>query len=277
MRHHIAEGLESTGHAELPEITGKIKQTLEDNGVQNVTENGIHQAITEYGKTVLPSKDEVEKQYRDLKTRMRLAAAQKDVAEGRMSKLTGRVPDKSSPEYREMEKELQDEIYRQNLQKKAADERSGPLDIKKQNLENQIKDTGLQIDELKKGNALTPRPQRTIENDQKANELEEKLKGLRTERDKIIEELKQPAPEPGDYFADISRKLDATNKRIATLEAKEKSGDLGVEKKEPAPSHPVLDEARAKAKQPINDRLTEKHAEQQKHPPEKDAKAEGST
>ncbi len=78
--------------------------------------------------------------------------------------------------------------------------------------------------------------------------MEDKLKGLRADRDQIIKERLQPAPKPGDYFSEISRKVEASEKRIAELTAKKESGDLSVEKGEVAPTHPLLEEKRDQIK-----------------------------
>lgn len=94
--------------------------------------------------------------------------------------------------------------------------------------------------ELDFANKKKPTPERSQEVKdarKKADEARARYNDL-----KKAEQVNQPAL----YMADIASRVDAANKRIAHLEDKLNKGDLTVDTPEEKPSHPLLDERRAK-------------------------------
>lgn len=254
-RYHVQEGAKTE-----PELTKAMHETLKEH-FPDVTESDVRRAHSEYGKVIKPTKDAIGKVVADLKGQQRLISGLEDVKQGFMAKLKGRLADKSSPEYRALDKELNDEIVAKKLRKQDETQRSSPLDKKISTLFNAIADTEKEITDLRAGGVIKYRSRSKVINDAEADKLETKLKVLRAEKDQVIKER-------GGDPVEIAKKIKSTNERIAELEGKIDRNELDVPKKEPSPSNPELDAARKRLKQ-ANDTLSEKRAERDK--PARDA------
>lgn len=124
------------------------------------------------------------------------------------------------------------------------------------------KEWNRRANELDFGKSTLPpaeRVQRVKDARQKADEARARYQDLKKAEN---------AHEPATYFNDISNKVDASEKRIKELEGKLARGDTSVDQGEEKPSHPLLDERRARVEE-LNKQLAEKRRESER--PEREA------
>lgn len=254
-RHVVEFGHKAGEKMTEPELTKGMHDIL-NKSVPDVTESEVRRSHSEYGKIIKPSKDEVSKTLADLKGQQRLISGLEDVKQGFMAKLKGLLARKTSPEYRALEKELNDEIVARKLRKQNETQRSSPLDKKISTLSNAIADTEKEIADLRAGGSIKYRNRSKVVNDAEADKLEAKLKTVRAERDQVIKER-------GGDPVEIAKKIKATEDRIKELQGKIDRNELDVEEKEKSPSSPELDAARKILKEK-NDELSAKRSARDK-------------
>lgn len=236
-RYHLENGMDAEGAQKVHELTGKIQQTLAEEGVHASPEE-IHREISNYGKQVKPSADEVDKQMRDMRSQMLKLSALKDVREDKMPELTGRLRDDPSKEVRDLEKEIKDEIENRKLVRGTEEEqRASALDAKKSRLSNEIEDVEKQLSDLKADKDVQQRTRNVIKNDPEAEVLEQKLKGLRKERDEIDTARNSQTPiTPNEYRKAIDRVMQRKQKQLDELQRRMDEKDFSKVAKKPAPT-----------------------------------------
>lgn len=198
------------------ELVGKVMEIVKEE-IPDITEVEIKEAISGYGRTVNPSKDELDAEIRRLKRDARLELGLDDVLAGKGVKRTGLQRDKPTDYQRELERKIREELKNyppdeESVQKKWA----SALDRTKSHLKNQIADITKRIEDIKNGVAETlPSKKRGFELDEEAKELKE----LRDELRAALQEL-EPKQEMSDEqrvkmaVSSIERAIENTANKI---------------------------------------------------------------
>jgi hypothetical protein len=228
----LAEHIASLGESTVGKlnISHSMIRDFVESGIDNIddltkavhdkfpkyTEREVRDAITGYGKTVSPNKEEVETAIRKMKRIGKITSAMEDIAEKKRPLRSGAQRDKLDAEERALQKELREAM--KELPVDEADleqELKTQLDATKQRVSNQIEDLQREID---KGE-LTPKNARTVKEDAELKALKEKRDALKKEHDEIFKN--------DDYKE--KRRLEltkkATQRRIEDLQRKLKEGD----------------------------------------------------
>jgi hypothetical protein len=187
----------------ISEVTEDVREFFPD-----ITEREIRDLFSGYGKTLMPSQDELSKQMRQLSALGKLQSAIEDAEAKRAPLKSGPQRDKATQAIRLQQKKLARELRMMGRDYEAGeDQLRSPLDAIKARLNNQIDDLAFEINNRKK---IQRRP--TVEYDAETKKLVE----LRDELKRISDFVNAPA---GPTFAELvneeMKKLDA---RIAELQ-----------------------------------------------------------
>jgi len=174
--------LVGNGITDVNELVKAVKERIADE-YPNATDREIRDAITGYGKTSNPNKEEIEAKVRKLKNLGRVISGLEDVAEGKRPLKSGFQRDKPDVEVRAAQKELREAMKDLPIDAKTLEGHlKTALDSIKQRLSNQIEDFNREI----KTGEETPKNERTVEYDEDANWLKEERDRVKAIRDEIF-------------------------------------------------------------------------------------------
>ena len=107
---HLAEwtrNLVKDGMNTVEDITDEIYRSIEEDHPElGITKRDIMEAVSGYGKTSQPSKEELDIEVREIKRQMRLVLAFEDATAGQVPKRSGFQRDPSSDKVRELERRV---------------------------------------------------------------------------------------------------------------------------------------------------------------------------
>ena len=230
--HQIIRDYVSQGITDIDKLVEAIKIDLLADEIE-VTERQIRDAITKYGKTINPTKEEIEVQIYKMKTIGRIYSALEDIEAGKRPLKSGQQRAKMDADVRKLNKDLREALKTLPIDAEAAsDQLKTSLDAVKQRLRNQIEDLQKEIETGEKR-----AKSKGIEYDEDAKALVEERDRIKAIRDEIF----------GDKEISLEEKIKAANKvmdrAIKNLEEKIRSGELETEKRTPL-SSPELDAKR---------------------------------
>lgn len=190
----------------------QLSQTILDEYLadEDVTLREVRDAITGYGKTINPTKDELSEQISKMKNLGRVLSGMEDVSEGQRPKRSGYQRRKKTDEERKKERALKEAMRDLPIDETTSEnEWKTQLDAVKSRLNNQIRDLQDQID-----NQERRKPDRTpIEYDQEA-------KDLATRRDELKQQLDDLVGAPELSYEDKVKAVEkALERSIENLEA----------------------------------------------------------
>lgn len=221
-------------------VLDEIKKDIPDT---DLTVRDVRDAITDYGRTINPTKDEILLELGKMKILGRLISGLEDAGEGIRPKRTGLLRPEPTLEERRMQRELREAL--RDLPLDEADmERSWKtaLDSIKKRLQNQIEELDKQIEIGEKR-----KPEKNpVEYDAEAKQLQ----SIRDEKKRILDEL-VGKPELTDEQK-IKRAENALNSQIGRLEEQIASNDVSYKKK-PTPVTSEKLESLRKRKAELNE------------------------
>jgi hypothetical protein len=227
--------LVESGVGDINDLTKTIHNNLKSEHPE-LTERDVRDAITDYGKTVTMSKDEIDVKIRELKRVGKLVSGLEDAADNKRPQRSGLQRDKPTDEERKMQRELKEKIKDIPLDEAELDKNwKNALDTVKSRLKNQIAD--LQ-DQITKGDKSPKK--KGIDYDDEANAL----KAQRDELKSVIEELEGKS-EMSDEER-VRRAISSAEKSLENYERRIKDKDFSSKKSTPAPETPELKTIRAK-------------------------------
>ena len=187
----------------ISEVTADVKEFFPD-----ITEREIRDLFSGYGKILMPSKEELAKQIRQLSALGKLQSAIEDAEAKRAPLKSGPQRDKATQAIRLQQKKLARELRMMGRDYEAGEEQlRSPLDAIKARLNNQIDDLAMEINTRKKA------PRRpSVDYDKDTQELAD----LRDELKRISDFINAPA---GPTFTElVNEEKDKLDKRIGVLE-----------------------------------------------------------
>jgi len=209
----VIRALVEGGIRDIDELAQAILDMVSDQA-PDLTLRDVRDAITQYGRTVNPTSDAIQKEINLLKRLGRLISANEDVDSGQRPARTGLLREKPTQEERQMQRNLREKM--RDLPMDNADlekQWNTALDSIKSRLTNQIEDLNKQIAEGEKR-----KPERTpIAYDEEANALRQKRDELKTILDDMVGK-----PELTDEqkvqraTAQIERSIEKLKEQIAT-------------------------------------------------------------
>lgn len=226
------------GETDIDVISQKIKDDIKDE-YPDAEIRDIRDAITNYGKTVNPSKDEIKKEMARLRSTGKLISAYEDALNKISPKKSGLQRAKPTQEMRDLRKKINQAIKDNNLDAIDLDAQwKSALQKVKAQLQNQIEDLDKQIAKGEK---------RKIErNPIKLDAEAENLKQIRDEKKKFLDEL-VGKPELTEEQK-IERAENLLEKSIEKLEKEINEGSIGYKGKETQLNSQKLTDLRAKKK-----------------------------
>lgn len=204
----LIRDLVESGINDIDQLSQKIlDEYLAD---EDVTLREVRDAITGYGKTINPTKDELSEEISRLKNLGRIISGMEDVLKGNRPKRSGLQRRKITDEERRKQNELKDAMRDLPLDEGDLEKQwKTQLDAVKSRLKNQIRDLEHQIKNKEKS-----KPERTpLEYDQEANDL-------KRERDELKEVLESIVGKPElSYEQRVKRTEKALQTSIDNLES----------------------------------------------------------
>jgi broad specificity phosphatase PhoE len=191
----LVRNLVEDGIVELEDVVKKVHESLSE-FVEGLTERDVRDAISGYGKVRQLSKNEIEKQIREIKRQGRLVSALEDVEKGERPKRSGLNREEESPRVKELKKALNEEMKKQGitLDKKEIDpekEFKTKLEAYKKRLQTQLEDYENRI----KNKDFAIKERKPIELDKQGLELKAKVEEIKKKFDaerKRIENENKP-------------------------------------------------------------------------------------
>lgn len=166
------------------QLVAEVKKMLIDKH-PNITDREIRDAISEYGKTTNPKKDEVSRQIRKAKRIMRAISALEDIQDKKRPLKSGAQRDKFDADERAAMKEVREAMKDMPLDaEQEAEQLKTALDAAKQRVQNQIDDLQREID---KGEQV-PKSARTVQADEELTTLKQKRDALKEQHDKMFKD-----------------------------------------------------------------------------------------
>lgn len=209
---HIIEG--KRGDAVLDAATADL-QTI----VPGITRDQVATVFTDYGKTIYPSKEEIDVQIRNVRAAEQLALKLKDVLSGKAPLRSGYQRDETNPEIRALQKELNVKMRQAGIKVTSPKQQiKGSLEAAKRRMQNRMEDIRKALADKKPiPNAKTP-----LEYDQEAKDLRAELDQL--EKD-YVAAFDKPKLTDKERLAVIEKSL---TKRIENEEKMLREGVLST-------------------------------------------------
>lgn len=185
IKHSLIRDLVESGVDNIQDLTARVKELIKEE-YPDATDREVRDAITQYGKTVNLSQDEIDVEIRKMKRIGRLISAIEDVRKGKRPSRSGLQRDKPDAQERAMRKDLNEMM--KDLPMDEADiqkQWETALGAIKSRLKNAIEDLQRRID-----TGVKPTNKRA----QVA--LDQEAKDLAAERDRLKEVVKQLEGEP---------------------------------------------------------------------------------
>ena len=218
IRQFVKDGIDN-----IDDLTTAVHEVLVK-ADPNITERQVRDAITGYGKVVMPTKDEIDISIRKMKRIGRVISALEDIANKKRPLRSGKQRDLLDAEERALNKELREAMKDLPMDEDTkANQLKTRLDAAKKRLENQIEDLEREIE---KGEA-NKRSTRPLIEDEELTLLKERRDELKKERDAIIK----------DEEFNEKKRLETAKKRtqqsIAELQRKLQEGDFSKKQTKP--------------------------------------------
>ncbi len=215
--HKMIRAYVESGIDTIEGLVSAIKESIKDRH-PNVTDREIRDVITGYGKTINPSKDEVEVKIRKMLRVGKIISALEDVANKKRPLRSGKQRDKLDAQERALNKELKSAM--RDLPQDAeteAEQLKTSLDAVKTRLKNQIEELNLAIETGKKSAKA-----KGVEYDAEAKELADQRDQVKEIYDAIFYKREDDATKIENVLKSIEKAIEATIKKIETndLEAK---------------------------------------------------------
>lgn len=234
------------GANDIASLVSVIKEQLSD-VYPNATDREIRDAITEYGKVVSMSKDELSADIRRIKRIGRITSALEDVQNKKRPLRSGLQRDKLDSEERALNKQLRDALKELPIDAEAeARELRTALDAAKTRTRNRVEDLQREIDAREK----LPRNTRTIQPDAELNALIEERDALQKVHDEVFNDPEAIEEER------LARAIDAARRAVENYEKRIRDKNLDPKKPSPVKETPEL--------KAIRQQLTSAKAEYQK-------------
>lgn len=185
IKHSLIRDLVESGVDNIQDLTARVKELIKEE-YPDATDREVRDAITQYGKTVNLSQDEIDVEIRKMKRIGRLISAIEDVRKGKRPSRSGLQRDKPDVQERAMRKDLNEMM--KDLPMDEADiqkQWETALGAIKSRLKNAIEDLQRRID-----TGVKPTNKRA----QVA--LDQEAKDLAAERDRLKEVVKQLEGDP---------------------------------------------------------------------------------
>lgn len=225
-----------------------LAQTIIDDHFpnENLTLRQVRDAITNYGKTINPTQDELSEQISKMKNLGKTISGMEDVQEGQRPKRSGYQRRKKSDEERRKERELKEAMRELPMDQGDLDNQwKTQLDTVKSRLKNQIRDLQDQIDKKEKS-----KPNRQpIEYDQEAKDLASERDALK----KTLESIVGKSELTDEQKVKMVEK--ALESSINKLEESIKSGNIFFKKKKSISSENITKLRKRQSK--LRDELNE--------------------
>lgn len=227
---HINEG--GTDHGAVIEATRKDLATI----YPDITTSQVHQALSQYGKTQIPSQEADKKLAREFKTLSRLERQLEDAINKLAPLKTGPQRDKATANVRELQKKVKDAMQKAGIETRSPEQQlSTSLEAAKTRMRNEIEEMDRAIA------TKTPRTknQSQLEYDAEAKALKEKRDDKRKEYESIFGKSEKTVEQ---RQAEALKALDA---RIAEEDAMLQAGIAKRPTKPGVPETPEMTKKRA--------------------------------
>jgi hypothetical protein len=230
----IREAVEA-GAKDIDTLTKVIKEQIKDE-FPDATEREVRDAITEYGKTVNPNKEEIATEIRKIKRIGRIVSALEDIQNKKRPLRSGLQRDKLDAQERGLQKELREAMKELPLDEETASrELKTALDAAKTRMRNRIEDLQREIDTKER-----------IKKNSKQVEPDEELKNLIKERDELQKEHDSIFSGEGKEEQKLQNLINATKRGIEEYERRIADGDLSPKEKGKIKETPELKALREK-------------------------------
>lgn len=238
----LIRGLVEGGIDNINDLVAAIKDmVIED--FPDVTDREIRDAITNYGKVLNMSQDDISQTVRKIKRIGKLVSQMEDIEEGKRPKRSGLQRDKPDAEERKLMKEVREAMKGLPMDDvTAARELKTALDAIKTRLRNRIEELQNAIAD----NEEIVKTERSVQLDDEAMQLREQVDELKKLYDQTF-----GSPVTDDVLLD--RLIKATDRSIEKLEKQIRENDIAYKEKRQLTS-PEL-EARRKARNDLKAQL----------------------
>ena len=214
-KNYIEDGI-VTLEGVVDNVFSDVKDMLPD-----VTKRDVRDAISGYGRVRKPSKNEVEKQYREVVAQARLVSALEDAEQGERPKKSGFQRPRPSQKVRGLRKQVNEAMKKNGIEIRDIPEEERfrtALDAVKQRLRNQIEDLEKQIADGKK-----TAKRNGVEYDEEAKKLKARVDELK----EIIQKIEGKPEIPFEQKvkmaeAGLERSITELERRINELDFKAK-------------------------------------------------------
>lgn len=231
LRDFVEQGIDN-----IEDLTAAVKDAIKDQ-YPNATDRQIRDAITGYGKTVNPNRDEISTAIRKMRRIGRVLSGLEDVQNKKRPLRSGQQRDKLDAEERALQKELREAM--KDLPVDEADierQLKTQLDAAKSRLQNQIEDLEREI----QTGEQVPKSTRSVQEDAELKALKEKRDKLKEEHDNLFKDEEYQ----NQKRVELAKK--ATQKRIEDLEKRLREGDFSKKERKPILEDTELTKWRAK-------------------------------
>jgi hypothetical protein len=241
--------LVAAGYDNIDVLTNEVYNRLHED-LPDVTHRQVRDAITNYGKTVNLSQEEINVKLREINRMGKLLSALEDVQNKKRPLRSGLQRDKLTQEERRLQKVIKEGMKELPFSEEDAKKAwATSLDAVKSRLNNQISDLEKQIATGEK----TPK-KKGVEYDAEANALKDKRDALK----KVIEEV-EGKPKMSDEQR-LRAAISTVQTSVDELERRIKEKDFTIKEKAAAPVSEILDNLKNQRKL-LRDVLTEMERE----------------
>jgi hypothetical protein len=220
----------ANGAKDIDSLVEVIREQLKGS-YPDATDREIRDAITEYGKVVNLSKDELSQEVRRIKRIGKIVSALEDVAQQKRPLRSGLQRDKLDAEERALNKQLREAMKDLPVDTEARErELKTALDSAKTRMRNRIEDLQREIDTKER----VKRNTKSVEADEELKQLIQERDALQAQRDEIFGDKEITEEER------LKRTIDATKRRIDEYNKRIKENDLDPAKPSPVKETPEL-------------------------------------
>lgn len=232
----LVRDIVASGVSDIDTLVAKVKEAVADT-YPNATDREIRDAITDYGRVLNMSKDEISAEVRRLRALGRMISAIEDVSAGKRPLRSGLQRDRMDAELRAKSKELRQLMKNLPVDQETMDrELKTALDAAKTRVRNRIEDLQREIDTRQR----TPRNTKAVEPDQELTDLIAERDALQERHDQVFGSSSMTAEERlSAAINSAKRSADEIERRIANME-------LEPKKREPVKETPELARERAR-------------------------------
>jgi hypothetical protein len=215
----LIRDLVGSGINNIDDLVDAVRNEL---GLTEESDRDIRDAITDYGKTINMTKDDISVEVRKLRRVGRLISALEDVADKKRPLRSGLQRDKMDAEERSLQKELREAMKDLPMDDETlASEQKTALDAAKTRIKNQIEDIEREIERME----LIKRSPKQVQEDTELADLKKQRDDLKRQRDELLK----------DEEYEYQKRLAATKKRT---EASIKELERRISEKDFAPKKP---------------------------------------